>query len=111
VTKWPAAMETKASCPEFFRIEDMPYFADGKAVDMVLNPLGVPSRMNVGQILEIHLGLAAKGLGDQVNAFYEENKITRASRKAEQRIFPDNETSRRRPEKNERQGCECILAA
>jgi DNA-directed RNA polymerase subunit beta len=36
---------------------------------MVLNPLGVPSRMNVGQILEIHLGLAAKGLGDQLNAF------------------------------------------
>ena len=49
-------------------IEDMPYFADGNPVDMVLNPLGVPSRMNVGQILEIHLGLAAKGLGDQLNA-------------------------------------------
>jgi DNA-directed RNA polymerase subunit beta len=46
-------------------VEDMPYFADGRTVDMVLNPLGVPSRMNVGQILEIHLGLAAKGLGDQ----------------------------------------------
>jgi DNA-directed RNA polymerase subunit beta len=42
-------------------VEDMPYFADGRPVDMVLNPLGVPSRMNVGQILEIHLGLAAKG--------------------------------------------------
>jgi DNA-directed RNA polymerase subunit beta len=53
-------------------VEDMPYFADGRTVDMVLNPLGVPSRMNVGQILEIHLGLAAKGLGDQVNALYEE---------------------------------------
>ena len=49
-------------------VEDMPYFADGRPVDMVLNPLGVPSRMNVGQILEIHLGLAAKGLGDQLNA-------------------------------------------
>ena len=56
-------------------IEDMPYFADGRTVDMVLNPLGVPSRMNVGQILEIHLGLAAKGLGDQVNALFEENKV------------------------------------
>ena len=56
-------------------VEDMPYFADGRTVDMVLNPLGVPSRMNVGQILEIHLGLAAKGLGDQVNALYEESKI------------------------------------
>jgi DNA-directed RNA polymerase subunit beta len=48
-------------------VEDLPYFEDGRPVDMVLNPLGVPSRMNVGQILEIHLGLAAKGLGDQVN--------------------------------------------
>jgi DNA-directed RNA polymerase subunit beta len=56
-------------------VEDMPYFADGRTVDMVLNPLGVPSRMNVGQILEIHLGLAAKGLGDQVNALYEKSKI------------------------------------
>jgi len=46
--------------------EDMPYFKDGTLVDMVLNPLGVPSRMNVGQILEIHLGRAAKGLGDQI---------------------------------------------
>ncbi len=55
-------------------IEDLPYFEDGKPVDMVLNPLGVPSRMNVGQILEIHLGLAAKGLGDQLNAMVEEQK-------------------------------------
>jgi DNA-directed RNA polymerase subunit beta len=52
-------------------IEDLPYFDDGNPVDMVLNPLGVPSRMNVGQILEIHLGLAAKGLGDQLNALVE----------------------------------------
>jgi DNA-directed RNA polymerase subunit beta len=47
--------------------EDMPYFEDGTPVDIVLNPLGVPSRMNVGQILETHLGWAAKGLGDQIN--------------------------------------------
>jgi len=53
--------------------EDMPYFEDGTAVDMVLNPLGVPSRMNVGQILEIHLGHAAKGLGDQINRLLEQN--------------------------------------
>ena len=44
-------------------VEDMPYMADGTPVDVVLNPLGVPSRMNVGQILETHLGWAAKGLG------------------------------------------------
>jgi len=62
-------------------IEDMPYFADGRAVDMVLNPLGVPSRMNVGQILEIHLGLAAKGLGDQLNALFEENKVKELRKK------------------------------
>ncbi len=47
-------------------VEDMPYMADGTPVDMVLNPLGVPSRMNVGQILETHLGWAAKGLGHRI---------------------------------------------
>ncbi|MCG6930528.1 MAG: DNA-directed RNA polymerase subunit beta [Desulfofustis sp.] len=46
--------------------EDMPYFADGTTVDLVLNPLGVPSRMNVGQVLEVHLGYAAKKLGEQL---------------------------------------------
>jgi len=46
--------------------EDMPFFADGTPVDIVLNPLGVPSRMNVGQILETHLGWAAKGLGGRI---------------------------------------------
>jgi DNA-directed RNA polymerase subunit beta len=49
--------------------EDMPYFADGTPVDIVLNPLGVPSRMNVGQVLEIHLGLAARKLGEQLETF------------------------------------------
>ncbi len=47
-------------------IEDMPYMADGTPVDIVLNPLGVPSRMNVGQVLETHLGWAAKGLGQKI---------------------------------------------
>ncbi len=47
-------------------VEDMPFMADGRPVDIVLNPLGVPSRMNVGQILETHLGWAAKGLGEQI---------------------------------------------
>ena len=47
-------------------VEDMPYTADGTPVDIVLNPLGVPSRMNVGQILEVHLGWAAKGLGQRI---------------------------------------------
>lgn len=48
--------------------EDMPFFADGTSVDIVLNPLGVPSRMNVGQVLEVHLGFAAKKLGEQLDA-------------------------------------------
>ncbi len=48
-------------------LEDMPYMADGTPVDVVLNPLGVPSRMNVGQILEVHLGWAAKGLGRKID--------------------------------------------
>jgi len=66
--------------------EDAPYFSDGTPVDMVLNPLGVPSRMNVGQILEIHLGYAAQGLGDQINRLVEEQKI-KALREKMKRIF------------------------
>src|SRR5690606_31995791 len=52
--------------------EDMPFLEDGTPVDLVLNPLGVPSRMNVGQIFETHLGMAARGLGQQVAAALEE---------------------------------------
>ena len=55
-------------------VEDMPYLPDGRAVDIVLSPLGVPSRMNIGQILETHLGLAAKGLGWKIE------KMLRAER-------------------------------
>jgi DNA-directed RNA polymerase beta subunit len=50
---------------------DMPYMADGRPVDMILNPLGVPSRMNIGQILEVHLGLVGKKLGEQIQAIFE----------------------------------------
>ena len=49
-------------------VEDMPYDENGNPVDIVLNPLGVPSRMNIGQVLETHLGMAARGLGDRINA-------------------------------------------
>ena len=55
-------------CP----VEDMPYDETGRPVDICLNPLGVPSRMNVGQILEVHLGLAAEGLGTKINAMLQE---------------------------------------
>lgn len=53
--------------------EDMPYMEDGRPVEIVLNPLGVPSRMNVGQILETHLGWAAKGIGWQIESFLEKH--------------------------------------
>jgi len=52
-------------------VEDMPYAADGRPVDIVLNPLGVPSRMNIGQVLEVHLGWAAKGLGEKIQRMLE----------------------------------------
>jgi DNA-directed RNA polymerase subunit beta len=55
--------------------EDMPFFADGTTVDIVLNPLGVPSRMNVGQVLECHLGIAAKRLGEQIQKLAEQHEI------------------------------------
>jgi len=53
-------------------VEDMPHMADGSPVDIVLNPLGVPSRMNIGQVLEVHLGWAAKGLGKKIAVMLEQ---------------------------------------
>ena len=53
-------------------LEDMPYMANGVPVDMVLNPLGVPSRMNIGQLLELSLGWAAYGIGQKINAYLEQ---------------------------------------
>ena len=70
-------------------MEDLPYFENGTPVDMVLNPLGVPSRMNVGQILEIHLGRAAKSLGDQIEALLEERKVQNLKAKM-QEIFAED---------------------
>ena len=61
-------------------IEDMPYLEDGTPVDIVLNPLGVPSRMNVGQILETHLGWASHGLGKQIASMVDEISKTAASK-------------------------------
>jgi len=57
-------------------VEDMPYLEDGTPVDIVLNPLGVPSRMNVGQVLETHLGMAAKGIGNQINMMLQAQEST-----------------------------------
>ncbi|KQW72658.1 DNA-directed RNA polymerase subunit beta [Methylibium sp. Root1272] len=57
-------------------VEDMPYMADGTPCDIVLNPLGVPSRMNVGQVLEVHLGWAAKGIGQRIgDMLQQESKL------------------------------------
>ncbi len=68
-------------------IEDMPYFPDGTPVDIVLNPLGVPSRMNVGQVLETHLGWAAKGLGQQLAEMLEAQKKREAFKDKLKRIY------------------------
>jgi DNA-directed RNA polymerase subunit beta len=61
--------------------EDMPYMEDGTPVDIVLNPLGVPSRMNIGQVLETHLGWAAKGLGSRLDRMLRENAKVETIRK------------------------------
>uniref|UniRef100_UPI003221B058 DNA-directed RNA polymerase subunit beta n=1 Tax=Bdellovibrio sp. TaxID=28201 RepID=UPI003221B058 len=72
--------------------EDMPYLADGTPVDMVLNPLGVPSRMNIGQILEVHLGWAAHNLGKQLGAHLEKWNAENA-RSEMKDIFNDSDIS------------------
>jgi DNA-directed RNA polymerase subunit beta len=71
--------------------EDMPYLEDGRAVDLVLNPLGVPSRMNIGQILETHLGWAARGLGEQIQKMIDDKWGPDAVRKDLKRIYDGKE--------------------
>ena len=68
-------------------VEDMPYMEDGTPVDIVLNPLGVPSRMNVGQVLETHLGMAAKGIGNKINAMIKEQSSVQKVRKFLETIY------------------------
>jgi len=68
-------------------VEDMPYDENGEPVDIVLNPLGVPSRMNVGQILETHLGMAAKGLGVKIDAMVKEQRKVAEVRKFLEEIY------------------------
>jgi DNA-directed RNA polymerase subunit beta len=68
-------------------VEDMPHMADGTPVDIVLNPLGVPSRMNVGQILETHLGWAAKGLGLKIGALLKQQQKIAELRKTVEAIY------------------------
>ncbi|HTF84212.1 MAG TPA: DNA-directed RNA polymerase subunit beta [Cellvibrio sp.] len=68
-------------------VEDMPHDEKGEPVDIVLNPLGVPSRMNVGQVLEMHLGMAAKGLGVKINAMLREQRAVAEVRSFLEEIY------------------------
>jgi DNA-directed RNA polymerase subunit beta len=68
-------------------VEDMPHMADGTPVDIVLNPLGVPSRMNIGQVLEVHLGWAAKGLGKKIAVMLEQQAKVAELRKFIGKIY------------------------
>ncbi|SMF57066.1 DNA-directed RNA polymerase subunit beta [Pseudogulbenkiania subflava] len=68
-------------------VEDMPYMGDGRPVDIVLNPLGVPSRMNIGQILEVHLGWAGKGIGEQVNRMLQSQRAVADIRGYLERVY------------------------
>src|SRR4030066_1198797 len=73
--------------------EDMPYLEDGTPVDVVLNPLGVPSRMNVGQILETHLGWAAKGLGWKIEEYLRKHFNPKLLRRKIKEIYSSRECS------------------
>jgi len=68
-------------------VEDLPHMADGTTVDIVLNPLGVPSRMNIGQILEVHLGWAAKGIGQRIDAMLREQRNVAEVRETLNKIY------------------------
>ncbi|MBN2283923.1 MAG: DNA-directed RNA polymerase subunit beta [Deltaproteobacteria bacterium] len=74
--------------------EDMPFFEDGTPVDIILNPLGVPSRMNVGQILETHLGWAAKKLGEDVQRLLEERFSVKKIKEELKKLYNTDEFSR-----------------
>jgi DNA-directed RNA polymerase subunit beta len=75
-------------------VEDMPFAADGRPVDIVLNPLGVPSRMNIGQILETHLGWAAKGLGEKIQRMLDEQRNVAELRKFLDQIYNHDRAER-----------------
>ncbi|WP_415870519.1 DNA-directed RNA polymerase subunit beta [Aeromonas caviae] len=70
-------------CP----VEDMPHDEYGRPVDIVLNPLGVPSRMNIGQILEVHLGLAAKGIGEKIDRMIKDQRELHEMREFLQQVY------------------------
>ncbi len=76
-------------------VEDMPYDENGQPVDIVMNPLGVPSRMNIGLILEVHFGLAAKGIGDKINQMIKEQQELAKLREFLQKVYDRGDTRQR----------------
>ncbi|MDY6981451.1 MAG: DNA-directed RNA polymerase subunit beta [Pseudomonadota bacterium] len=92
-------------------VEDMPYDETGNPVDIVLNPLGVPSRMNVGQILETHLGAAAVGLGEKINKMLQEQQKVSEIRKFLDRIYNGVGTGRRKENLNALSDAEVVELA
>ena len=85
---------TRACSRAILPDEDMPFFEDGTPVDLILNTLGVPSRMNVGQILETHLGWAAREIGEKINVLAEKNAALDSLKKEMKRIYGSDEFSR-----------------
>ena len=67
MTRWRAVTATRVLFSRVLPVEDMPFLPNGRPLDIVLNPLGIPSRMNIGQVLETHLSLAAKALGWKIS--------------------------------------------
>lgn len=92
-------------------IEDMPYDENGIPVDIVLNPLGVPSRMNIGQILETHLGMAAKGIGDRINNMLKQQKSIYNIRNFIQKAYNIGTNHRQKINLNEFSDTEVLVLA
>jgi len=92
--KFAARHGNKVVISKILPEEDMPYVADGTPVDMVLNPLGVPSRMNIGQVLEIHLGWAAHSLGKQLQKYLDHFQKEEAKKALKETYMLDKEVSK-----------------
>ncbi len=91
-------------------VEDMPFFADGRPVDIVLNPLGVPSRMNIGQIMETHLGWAAKELGLQLATLLQSGAALKQVRTEVKSVFDNKVTAKLIDELSDEEFIESIKA-
>ena len=79
----------KGVISQIIPVEDMPHREDGTPVDIVLNPLGVPSRMNVGQVLETHLGWAAHGIGDKINQMLKDQEDIRKLKQFISKVYKE----------------------